>query len=379
MARIIVGSYMVRYPLGGMLSWVLQFLVGFKKLGHDVYFVEKYGYANSCYDPTNESVSDDCTYGVSVLDGLMRAHELGDAWCFVERSGKYHGLSKQNIERIFRDADVFIDMGTHGGWNEESQSTSIKVLIDGEPGFTQIKMATNGMQLPAYDHYFTTGKNVGTEYSISPTAGIKWKYLYHPVQVDLFPLTLHEKNAPFTTVMNWKSHESIEYNGRTFGQKNVEFQKFVGLPEVVSPRMQVAISGKKLPVEMLRNHGWEVADARLKTLSFESFREYIQQSRGEFSVCKNVFVENQTGWFSDRSAAYLASGRPVVMQDTGFSRHLPCGEGLFAVNNIDEAQEAIEKIERDYHFHANMARTIANEHLSTRVVLHKFLEDLGSH
>ena len=380
MARIILGSYMVRYPLGGMLSWVLQFLVGFKRLGHEIYFVEKYGYPNSCYDPTKETMTDDCTYGVTVLEKLLESVGLKNTWCFVDRSEEYHGISKQNIEEIFRTADMFIDMGTHGSWATEAEKTGMRVLIDGEPAFTQIKMANNlsaGIEQPQYDQYFTTGKNINTEYSTSPTAGIKWKYLYHPVQVDMFSVIPCPKNAFYSTVMNWQSHEPIEYNGKIYGQKNIEFQKFIDLPKHVSVGMQVAVSGKKLPIDTLKKSGWDVADARLMTISFERFRKYISESRGEFSVCKNVFVANQSGWFSDRSAAYLASGRPVIMQDTGFSRHLPCGEGLFAFNTVEDAKMAIEEIESDYELHSKMARQIAFEYLDTGIVLKSFLKELG--
>jgi hypothetical protein len=380
MARIILGSYMVRYPLGGMLSWVLQFLVGFKRLGHEIYFVEKAGYPNSCYNPTNETMSDDCTYGVAVLDKLLASVGLENTWCFVDQSENYYGISKKNMEEIFRTSDIFIDMGTHGSWEREAVKSSLKVLIDGEPAFTQIKMINSlnsGINLPRYDHYFTTGKNIGTEYSISPTAGIEWKYLYHPVQVDMFPVMECPENAFYSTVMNWQSHQPIEYNGKKYGQKNLEFQKFIDLPMQVSVPMQVAVAGKKLPIDMLKKNGWDVVDAKQATSSFDAFCSYIQQSRGEFSVCKNVFVANQSGWFSDRSAAYLASGRPVVMQDTGFSRHLPCGEGLFAFHTLDEAKAAIQKIESDYELHSKTARQIACEYLDTRIVLKVFLKDLG--
>ena len=371
---------MVRYPLGGMLSWVLQFLVGFKRLGHEIYFVEKAGYPNSCYNPTNETMSDDCTYGVAVLDKLLASLGLENTWCFVDQSENYYGISKKDMEEIFRTADIFIDMGTHGSWEHEAVNSTLKVLIDGEPAFTQIKMVNSlksGINLPRYDHYFTTGKNIGTEYSISPTAGIAWKYLYHPVQVDMFPVTPCPENAFYSTVMNWQSHQPIEYNGKKYGQKNLEFQKFIDLPMQVSIPMQVAVAGKKLPIDILKKKGWDVVDAKQATSSFDAFCNYIQQSRGEFSVCKNVFVANQSGWFSDRSAAYLASGRPVVMQDTGFSRHLPCGEGLFAFHSLDEAKAAIEKIESDYELHSKTARQIACEYLDTRIVLKAFLKDLG--
>ena len=380
MARIVLGSYMVRYPLGGMLSWVLQYLAGFKDLGHEIYFVEKYGYPDSCYNPLNETMSDDCSYGVKVLSELLAKVGLQEKWCFVERSGKYHGISRKDIEEIFRTADVFIDMGTHGSWAEEASLANLNILIDGEPGFTQIKMANaieEGTVLPHYDHYFTTGKNIDTEFSTSPTANVKWRYLYHPVNVDLFPVVESPETAPYTTVMNWQSHKPIRYNGTTFGQKDIEFARFVDLPKRVALPLQLAVSGKKLPVQMLNEHGWQVFDAKQATISFDSFQRYIQNSRGEFSVCKNVFVANNTGWFSDRSAAYLASGRPVVMQETGFSRHLPCGKGLFAVQSPEEAKAAIEEIESDYNLHSKAARRIAEEHLHTGVVLKEFLDELG--
>jgi hypothetical protein len=193
----------------------------------------------------------------------------------------------------------------------------------------------------------------------------------------MFPVIPCPKNAFYSTVMNWQSHEPIEYNGKIYGQKNIEFQKFIDLPKHVSVPMQVAVSGKKLPIDMLKKSGWDVSDARLMTISFERFCQYIRESRGEFSVCKNVFVANQSGWFSDRSAAYLASGRPVIMQDTGFSRHLPCGEGLFAFNTLEEAKMAIEEIESDYELHSKKARHIAFEYLDTSIVLKSFLKELG--
>ena len=140
MARIIVGSYMVRYPLGGMMSWVLQYLVGFQRLGHDVYFVEKSGYPNSCYDPAKKMMSDDCSYGIATLSSLLERFDLEGKWCFVDAAGRYHGLSRERVETVFESADLFVDMGTHGTWLDEAADTGLRVLVDGEPGFTQMKM-----------------------------------------------------------------------------------------------------------------------------------------------------------------------------------------------------------------------------------------------
>ena len=380
MARIVVGSYMVRYPLGGMMSWVLQYLVGFQRLGHDVFFVEKSGYMDSCYDPAKNRMSNDCSYGVTAVQTLLKRFGMQDKWCFVDAQEHYHGLTRDRIVAVFKSADLFLDMGTHGAWLPEAAATRLRVLADGEPGFTQIKMAQQvaaGEVLPCYDFYYTSGSNIGTSKSIAPTAGREWRCLCHPVVTDLFRYEPVHRYAAFTTVMNWQSHRPIEFNGTTYGQKDVEFAKFIDLPSRVSIPLEVAVSGKRVPTIQLRSAGWQVRDAHEVTLSFDTFCDYIRSSKGEFSVCKQVFVAMHSAWFSDRSAVYLASGRPVVLQDTGFSAHLPCGRGLFAARTVDEAAAAIEDITAHYEQHAQWAREIAVEYLDAAKVLRRFLSELG--
>ncbi len=380
MARVILGSYMVRYPLGGMMSWVLQYLIGFQQLGHDVYFVEKSGYPNSCYDPSKDVMGDDCSYGIATLHALLARFNLQDQWCFVDAAERYHGLSRQPIEAIFRSAELFVDMGTHGAWLPEAARTGIRVLLDGEPAFTQIKMEkclAAGEALPEYDFYYTVGRNIGTDKSTAPTAGKEWRPLFHPVITGLFHGEPASTDAAFTTVMNWQSHQPIDFNGRTYGQKDVEFAKFMQLPTRTRAALEIAISGKYVPTAQLIDWGWRLRDAHEVTWSFDSFREYIFASKGEFSVCKNVFVATNSGWFSDRSAAYLASARPVILQDTGFSDHLPCGRGLFAVRTADEAAAAINEINSDHKRQSQWAREVAVEYLDAPKVLGKFLRQLG--
>jgi hypothetical protein len=380
MARIVLGSYMVRYPMGGMMSWVLQYLVGLERLGHEVYLAEKSGYPKSCYDPVRDTMSDDPTYGIRIVDRLLSRFDLQDRWCFIDAGGGYHGLSRGKVEAMFGSADLFIDMGTHGDWLPDAERTGLKVLVDGEPAFTQMKMENRsaaGEILPDYDHYYTTGRNIGTAKSSAPTAGKTWKWLFHPVVVDLFPASPPDPGAPFTTVMNWQSYEPVHYRGTEYGHKDVEFLKFVDLPAMTGLPLEVALSGKKIPRDRLVNAGWRTRNAHDVTISFDSFVRYIERSRGEFSVCKGGYVATNSGWFSDRSAAYLATGRPVVMQETGFSAHLPCGEGLFAVRTAQEAAEALEGIEADFDRHARRAREIAVEYLDTGRVLGRFLEELG--
>ena len=380
MALIILGSYMVRYPLGGMMSWVLHYLVGFQRLGHEIYFVEKSGYPNSCFDPSKGVMSDDCSYGIVAVERLLERFDLGDRWCYVDASGNYYGLGRERIEELVESADLFVDMGTHGSWLPEAQNVGLRVLLDGEPGFTQMKMqkrSDEGEKLPEYDFYYTTGRNIGTENSIAPTAGKCWRSVFHPVVVDLFSVAPIPAQVPFTTVMNWQSYEPVEFGSVIYGHKDVEFKKFMSLPRFTKAKLEIAVSGKGVPSEELLHLGWSLQNAHVVTASFDSFTDYIVKSKGEFGVCKNGFVATNCGWFSDRSAAYLASGRPVVMQDTGFSSHLPCGAGLFAVHTVEEAAAAIDEITSDYERNSKAAREIAREHLDTSKVLGSFLDELG--
>jgi hypothetical protein len=378
MARIIAGSYMVRYPLGGMMSWTLQWLVGFARQGHEVIFVEKSHYADSCYDPVSKINGNDCSYGLRTVADLLERFGLAGRWCFVDFDGRYHGMSRAEIENHFRSADIFLDLGTHGAWLEEAAHCGVTALVDGEPGYTQIRMENESRASEnAYDFYFSNGANVGTSRSNAPTAGKTWHKVFNPVVTDLFPVVPPPADAPFGTVMNWQSHEPCSFQGRSYGQKDVEFAKFLELPHHAPGPMELAVSGKTIPVQDLESAGWRVRDAQEVTVSYDAYGRYIRECRGEFSVCKNVFVAMHTGWFSDRSAAYLASGRPVVLQDTGFSGHLPVGEGLFAVRDAGEAAAALAEIEADYVRHSIKAREIAQEHLEAESVLRAFLHELG--
>jgi hypothetical protein len=235
----------------------------------------------------------------------------------------------------------------------------------------------SGQGILDYDHYYTTGANIGTALSSAPTAGIQWRPLFHPVVTDMFPSPPASADRPFTTVMNWRSYEPLRYRGSTYGHKDVEFERFMSLPSHTNAPFEIAVAGKDVPTKQLRAAGWGLANAHEVTISFDSFADYIRSSRGEFSVCKSGFVRTHSGWFSDRSAVYLASGRPVLLQDTGFSARLPCGQGLFAVRSVEEAAAAVEAIVADYPLHARRAREVAEELLDARKVLGSFLDELG--
>jgi hypothetical protein len=379
MASLIVGAYMVRYPLGGMMSWVFQHLAGFKALGHTVYFVEKYGYSNSCFNPVTRSSGNDCSYGVKMVNELLGTVGLQNNWCFVDHEGNYLGMSQKKIESIFKVADYYIDLGTQNGWEEESSYCRRRILIDGEPGFSQISFFNDdelGRRYSRYDHFFTNGYNIGRPGNLVPTGEVVWKHMYSPVHASIFRVTEPDSQASFTTVMNWQSHKPVSYMGREYGQKDIEFEKFIQLPSLVDANLEVAVSGRNIPLDLLKHYNWTCVDGIEITRSYQSFCQYIEKAKAEFSVCKNVFVALNTGWFSDKSAAYLAAGRPVILQDTGFSKHLPCGTGLFAITNIDEAKSAIAEIANNWTKHSIAAREIAMNYLDAAIVLKKFLEEI---
>lgn len=381
MARIVVGAYMVRYPLGGMLSLVVQLVAGLRRLGHEVAVLEKSGWEGSCFDPVARTMSDDCSYGTEVVGLLLARHGLGDHWCFVDASGTCHGLSSANLRSVLDRCDAFLDAGTHGHWLDDLPAGRPRILLDGEPGWTQMRwlqQAAAGERLPEYDVHLTVGQNVGRASSPIPTVGREWGHTFYPVLCDEFGSGPPPPGAAYTTVMNWQAHDTLEFGGRSYGQKDVEFDKFVELPALAAPaRLEIAVAGSGVPRERLSRAGWRLRDAHATTLSYDRYRGFVAGSRGEFSVAKNIFVATNSGWFGDRSAAYLASGRPVVLQDTGISEHLPCGEGLFAVADAAGAAAAIEAIEGDYRRHAAAARAIALEYFAPERVLPAILGEVG--
>ena len=207
MAKIIVGTYMVRYPLGAVLSWTLQYLSALRDIGHDVYVVERAFYSNACFDVEQGVMSDDCGYGLGVVSAFLKQFAFEDRWSFVDVQSTYYGMGKAKLREAFNGSDLFIDSGS---WMDGSESSRLRVLIDTDPGFTQMKWATNlenGRPVPVYDRYFTNGMNVGTAYCAVPTVGLTWEYVFNPVNTRLFAVAPSVPGSCYSTVMNWQSTE----------------------------------------------------------------------------------------------------------------------------------------------------------------------------
>lgn len=380
MARIVLGSYLFRYPLGGMISWVNQYLLGLLAAGHEVYFVEKSAYQESCYNPILRESSNDCRYGLEVVVPILTEIGLAERWCFVDSGQRYYGMGKAHIENVFRSADLYIEMGAHEAWLEESSWATSRILVDGDPGFSQLEMTIRneeGNPPPNYDFYFTLGRNLCGSQGKEPRGGVSWNPIFPPVCTKYLEYCPGSACRPFTTVMNWRSRRELEYLGRKLGHKNIEFTRFKELPLLTTQRLEIAVSGRDVPFEELTSLGWLVRDAQELTLTLGGYYSYIKASGGELSVCKNGFVELKTGWFGDRSACYLAFGRPVILQDTGFSDHLPTGKGLFSFTSAEQAVEALTQIRMDYETHCAASRDIAEEFMEAKKVMEGVLEKVG--
>ena len=370
--NIVCSGYIVRYPLAGQTWHHLQYLLGFARLGHRVTFVEESGWPRSCYDPSRGEMTDDPAYGVAYLAQILRAHGLADDWCYVAADGTAHGLSRAALAVRCREADLYVDLS---GMNRsaEVEACRTKVLIDTDPVFTQI----GGHRLRSlewYDALFTFGENVHRPECSMPIGDARWRPTRQPIVLDQWPAAPGDAHAPFTTVMNFNAYGERTHAGRVYGQKDRSFAPFVTLPRQVGEPMEIALNAAPDVCRRLELGGWRLADPLVVTQTPEAYRRYLVGSRAEFSVAKEAYVVTRSGWFSERSAAYLACGRPVIVQDTGFGTVLPVGRGVLAFATPAEAADAIARLRDDYVAHCRAARAVAEEFFDARTLLGALLE-----
>lgn len=382
--RAIVTGMIATFPVGGVAWDYGQYILGLEKLGFEVYYLEDTGWKT--YDPVKGEYGEDPSYGLNFLDRTLSAlsSNLKDKWHFRSMNGDCFGIDATRMAQIIVDADLFLNISGGTLLRDHYLVNPCKIFIDTDPGWNHFvnfpKWDKNsGWEdshgWRAHNHFFTYAENVGQHSCILPTLEIHWLPTRPPVVVDCWH-PIHP-GSDWTTVMTWKNfNQPIEYRGELYGTKEVEFLKIENLPNLINRKFEIAIGGKP-PFERLKKLGWSIFDSVEKSKTLETYQDYIQQSKGEISVAKNVYVATHSGWFSCRSVCYLASSRPVIVQDTGFSRHIPTGEGLFAFDNIEQAKAAIEEVERDYPRHQQAARAIACDYFDSDKVIGKMLEDIG--
>ena len=367
--RILFAGIIARYPFGGVTWCSLMYLLGLRALGHEVFYIEDTG--ECVYDPVQNTRAIDPGYGTSYIHSALAAYGLADRWTFVNYDGSYHGRSREDVRRYCAGADLFLNLsGGSWFWRDEYARIPHKAFIDSDPGFTQLAIAKADPWyvefFQRFDRLFTFGANIGTPASPVPTGTFTWHKTWQPV-------TLADWSSPsawrdrFTTVMTWQ----IESFTDVGGNKDQEFLKFIDLPSRTTQPIELAVNG---PRQLLGAHGWHTVNAMDVSRTPEAYRQFIQGSKAEFGVAKHTYVANRSGWFSDRTECYLAAGRPALVQDTGWTRHLPSGDGLLAFSTPDEALAGIDRINSGYTGHARRAVEIAREHFDAARVLPPLLE-----
>lgn len=381
--RIVVTGLIAQYPLGGVTWDYLQYVLGLHRMGHDVYYLEDTGMWP--FHPREGGLAEDPRDGrfnVRYLSGIMERFGLGDQWCYYfPPDEQWHGLSESRRNELIDSADLLINVSGTLRDPTKYESVDRLVYVDSDPVFTQIKLLNEPEEGSDYrapydvhDVHFSFGERVQETW---PDTGYEWLPTRQPIVLDEWTHNLDHRDA-FTTVMNWTSYDSVEFEGEEYGQKNQEFERFIDLPRDVDPTvLEVAVNEGKTeetPRKRLSRRGWKVVDPDRVCPDLDSYRNYIQRSRAEWSVQKNAYVKGKPGWFSCRSACYLAAGRPVVVQDTGFEGILPSGQGILRFSTPGEAMMAIDQIQSDYEKHTRAARFIAEEYFNAEDVLNRLIE-----
>jgi hypothetical protein len=378
--RIVVSGLVAQYPLGGVAWDYVQYPAGFAALGHDVYYLEDTGLWP--YNPEEGGVSKGCDYNVAYLGRVMERFGLADRWAYRfphPDPGVWYGLPDERRREVLTTADLVINVSGTLNTPAAYRGKSRLVYIDSDPVFTQVKLAKGETSLhtlmAAHDVLFSFGEALP---GATPPVPQRFIPTRQPMLLDQWTPGEPHREA-FTTVMNWTSAKPIVHDGVSYGQKDIEFRRFIDLPVRAKPTVvEIAVNmGKaaRTPYDLLRHKGWQVVDPDKVCPDLDSYRRYITGSKAEWSVAKHGYVVGQSGWFSCRSTCYLAAGRPVVVEDTGFRTVLPTGRGLLAFREVDEAIEGIRAVEADYPAHARAAREIAEEYFDARKVLGRLVDD----
>jgi hypothetical protein len=384
-APIVVLGAMTRYPVAGIVWLTIQYVLGFRKLGYDCYYVESHGGTPRAFVVDGDDGADGAA---GFLARLMARFDLSDRWAFhaLHTTGRCYGLSEGELSRLYASAALIVNL--HGATmpRPEHAATGRLVYVGTDPVLIEMQLFEGAPQayalLEPHAAFFTWAGNYGGGDCRLPVAE---RFVFQPTRqpllLDVWRSDGSTGRDRFTTIAGWKQlWREVTFGGETYHwSKHFEFLKFLALPSRCRGAFELALSGYE-PSDrlLLEEHGWDVVDAAALSEDVDGYRDYIRESCGEFTVAKDQNVRFRTGWFSDRSAAYLAAGRPVVTQDTGFGSILPTGCGLFAFSTLPEAAAAVDAIVSDYERHRQAARAIATEYFDHAVVLPALLNACGA-
>jgi len=362
-ATILVSGMVAGTPGQAGASWaVLQYVLGFRRLGHDVHLVEPVA--------TIKPAS------VAWCSEVMERFGLGACWALVATDGTTAGLSAGEVDRLVRRSDVLVNISGMLRAPASLASVPVRVYLDLDPAFIQLWHGVEGidMNLDAHTHFVTVSDAVG---GTIPDCGRTWFPTLPPVVLSEWPVAREPHRGAFTTIANWRGYGSIEHEGVHYGQKAHSVRSLYELPGRIGSPVVLALDihpDEVSDLEALGRHGWNLADPAAAAGTIDRYRDFLRSSFAEIGIAKSGYVVSRSGWFSDRSACYLASGRPVIAQDTGFGRRLPVGAGLLSFDDVDGAALAAADVVGDYENHRRAARGIAEQHLDSDTVLSALLD-----
>jgi hypothetical protein len=381
---IIVFGILFWFPLAGVTYQFLHFLIGLRRLGYDPYYIEDSG--RWIYDPALNDLSPDATDNLNAIVPVLEAHGFKYRWAFRGNypGGRCYGMTEENILRLYREAEGFLNVTGAQELRDEHMACRRRIYVETDPVAAQIKVAQGNKEtiaaLKAHDTHFSYGGNFGKPDCRVPLDGFSWLPTVQPVVLDLWKNHSHKANgAAFNTIATWRNKgKDIVYNGETYyWSKDREFKKILDLPKRRTVPFELAVGTDDKTRQLLEGNQWRITNPIKLSSDTTSYRDFILKSRGEFTVAKDQNIRLRSGWFSDRSACYLAASRPVINQDTAFGSYLPTGKGLFSFQTMEDILVAIDAIESDYEGNCRAAREIAAEHFAAEKVLQSLMTRAG--
>jgi hypothetical protein len=365
---VIVSGMIAATPWQGGATWaVLQYLLGLHRLDCEVHFLEPVDGDAPAAD------------AVAYVRDVMDRFGLAGRWALIPADGEPIGLSRDQICDVASRADVLLSVAGMLEDGDVMERVPVRVYLDLDPAFTQLWNDAEGvdMRLGGHTHFVTVADSIGEPTNPIPTCGREWLPTLPPVVLDEWPVANELTRSSLTTVGHWRSYGSIHHDGVQYGQKVHSLRPLIDLPSRTRSRFELALAihpDESADLKALADNDWALLDPGEVARTPDDYRRFVQGSWAEFGLAKSGYAVSDSGWFSDRSACYLASGRPVIAQDTGFGRRLPTGEGLFAFASADDVLAAIDALEDDYERHREAAREIAVAHLDSDRVLGSLLE-----
>jgi hypothetical protein len=385
--RLIVMGFMGSCPIAGVIWQHIHYIVGLQKLGHDVFYIEDS--ARLPYNPETMEVNNEFDYAAKILEDLATEFDFKHRWSFCARylpGNPTVGLPLKRIRELYREADAILNVCGTQEFNDDLLTSDRILYVESDPGVEQIKVdqrvKATIKYLRRHHALFTFGETVGTTDFPVPTHNLKWFPTRQPIVIDLWKSNRRPRPAAvFTSVANWSTSglKDIEWRGEKYlWSKSREFIRFVAAPKKSGEPFELAtdIKDERTRRKFQRN-GWRFRTPQDLSADYRLYRDYIRRSKGEFTVAKDQYVRLDTGWFSDRSGCYLAAGRPVIIQETGFTKIFGKHDGLFAFNSLGEIADAVKRINADYSRHSRGAREIAREFFEAEKVLHSLLQRAG--